>query len=92
MDAKLEKADDEASSIREWLDERKKQADVHAQEEKFQFEEKLHKTKLELQNQLQVLQIKGNKQPLHTQTPSDGQAKLPKLVITKFDGTFLDWP
>ena len=55
MDAKLEKADDEAPSIREWLDERKKQADVHAQEEKFQFEEKLHKTKLEFQNQLQVL-------------------------------------
>ena len=41
LDAKLEKADDEVRSVREWLDERKKQADVHAQEEKLQFEEKL---------------------------------------------------
>ena len=75
------------------LDERKKEADVLAQEEKFQFEEKLHKTKLELQTQLQASQIKDSEQPLHaTQTPSDGQAKLPKLVITKFDGNFMDWP
>ena len=36
----------------------------HAQEEKFQFEEKLHKTKLELQTQLQASQIKGSEQPL----------------------------
>lgn len=25
-------------------------------------------------------------------TPSDGQAKLPKLTITKFDGTYMNWP
>ena len=92
LDAKLEKADDEVRSVREWLDERKKQADVHAQEEKLQFEEKLHKTKLDLQSQLQAAQIEGSQQPLHPQTPSDDQAKLPKLVITKFDGTFMDWP
>ena len=92
LDAKLGKADDEVRSVREWLDERKKEADVLAQEENFQFEEKLHKTKLELQTQLQASQIKDSEQPLHAQTPSDGQAKLPKLVITKFDGTFMDWP
>ena len=65
LDAKLEKADDEVRSVREWLDERKKQADVHAQEEKLQFEEKLHKTKLDLQTQLQASQIEGSQQPLH---------------------------
>ena len=27
-----------------------------------------------------------------TMTPSDIQAKLPKLMITKFDGTYMDWP
>ena len=25
-------------------------------------------------------------------TPSNGQAKLSKLTITKFDGTYMDWP
>lgn len=62
-------------SVHEWLDERKKQADIHAQEEKFQSEEKLHKTKLELQTQLQVSQMKGTEQPLHIQTPSDSTVK-----------------
>ena len=64
LDAKLEKADDEVRSVREWLDKKKKEADVQAQEEKFQFEEKLHKTKLELQNQLQASQLKGSEQSL----------------------------
>ena len=45
LDAKLEKADDEVRSVREWLDERKKQADVHTQEKQLQYEEKLYKTK-----------------------------------------------
>ena len=61
LDAKLEKADDEVRSVREWLDEKKKEADVQAQEEKFQFEEKLHKTKLELQNQLQSVATQGQR-------------------------------
>ena len=69
LDAKLEKADDEVRSVREWLDERKKEADVHAQKEKFQVEEKLHKTKLELQNQLQASQIKSSEQLLYA--PND---------------------
>ena len=80
LDAKLEKTGDEVRSVRKWLDERKKEAGVHAQEEKFQFEEKLLKTKFELQNQLQASEIKSSEQPLHAQTPSDGQAKLPKLI------------
>lgn len=61
-----------------------------AQEEKLQFEEKLYKTKLELQMELQATQT--SQHPLHTNTSSDIQAKLPKLVITKFDGTFMHWP
>ena len=76
--------------VRKWLDDRKREAEVLAQEEKLQFEEKLYKTKLELQMELQATQT--SQHPLHTNTSSDIQAKLPKLVITKFDGTFMDWP
>lgn len=44
LDKKLEKATNEVHRVREWLDDQKKQADILAQEEKLQFEEKLLKT------------------------------------------------
>ena len=90
LDAKVEEADNEVVKVRKWLDDRKREAEVLAQEEKLQFQEKLYKTKLELQMELQATQT--SQHPLHTNTSSDIQAKLPKLVITKFDGTFMDWP
>jgi len=90
LSAKLEEADNEVVKVRKWLDDHKKQAEVLAQEEKLQFEEKLHKTKLELQTELQATQTTQHQ--LHSQTSSDIEAKLPKLVTTKFDGTFMDWP
>ena len=82
LDAKVEEADNEVVKVRKWLDDRKREAEVLAQEEKLQFEEKLYKTKLELQMELQATQT--SQHPLHTNTSSDIQAK--------FDGTFMDWP
>ena len=82
LDAKVEEADNEVVKVRKWLGDRKREAELLAQEEKLQFEEKLYKTKLELQMELQATQT--SQHPLHTNTSSDIQAKLPKLVITKF--------
>ena len=53
-----------------------------------QFEIKLHETKLKLQEDLQ---IKAGNLNSSVET-SVGGAKLPKLVITKFNGTYADWP
>ena len=53
-----------------------------------QFEIKLHETKLKLQEDLQ-LKIGSLNQS--AEMPAS-QAKLPKLVITKFNGTYADWP
>ena len=52
-----------------------------------QFEIKLPKTKLKLQEDLQ---IKAGNQKSSMET-SVGEAKLLKLVITKFNGTYADW-
>ena len=92
LDQKLEEADNEIMKVRKWLDDREKEAEVLAREEKLKFEEKLHRAKLEWQTELQASQT--SQHPVHhTQIPGgDIQAKLPKLVITKFDGTFMDWP
>lgn len=54
LDAKVEEADNEVVKVRKWLGDRKREAEVLAQEEKLQFEEKLYKTKLELQMELQA--------------------------------------
>jgi len=53
-----------------------------------QFEIKLHESKLKLQEDLQ-LKIGILSQPAETPV---SQAKLPKLVLTKLNGTYADWP
>ena len=84
------KADNEVSKVRKWFDEPDKQAEILAQEENLKLEGKLHQTKMELQAQFQA--TLQNQHPPLSQTPSDIQAKLPELVITKFYGNFMDWP
>ena len=55
---------------------------------KMKFEIKIHETKLKLQEDLQI-KAGNQKSPVETTV---GEAKLPKLVITKFNGTYADWP
>ena len=55
--------------IRRWLDDRKKEAEKLAQEEKLKLKEKLHKIKLELQMELQATQT--SQHPLHTNMSSN---------------------
>ena len=81
--AKIEEADSHIETLEEWLAKRKMEAENQEREEKMQFEIKLHKMKLKLQEDLQAKA--GNQ-------TSVGEAKLPKLVITKFNGTYADWP
>lgn len=87
---KLEEADNKIMKVPKWLENPDKKAEILARKEKLKFEEKLHRAKLE--TELQASQT--SQHPFHhTHIPSgDIQAKLPKLVVTKFDGTFMDWP
>ena len=88
IDAKLEGADLEVGKVRQWLDDRKKETEMTAQEEQLKYEEKLQRAKLKLKTELQ--NEKTSSQGTHQTATS--QAKLPKLVITKFDGSYMDWP
>lgn len=83
IDAQLEKADLEVEKVLKWIEDRKREAQALVQEEQLKF----HKTKLEMQAEIQTAP-----HPQQAATASDMQAKLPKLVITKFDGSFMDWP
>ena len=71
--------------MRTWFDDRKKEAEVVVKQEELKF----HKAKMEMQAEIQSA-LPPQQAP--TTTPSDGQAKLPKLTIPKFNGTYMDWP
>ena len=84
IDAQLEEADCEVDKMCTWIDDRKREAEAIVKQEELKF----HKAKIEMQAEIQV---EPHPQQATT-TPSDIQAKLPKLMITKFDGTYMDWP
>ena len=87
--AKVEEADGHIEKLEEWLAQRKLEADKQEREEKMQFQIKPHETKLKLQEDLQ---LKAGTQKLSVETSlGTGEAKLPKLVITKFNGTYAHW-
>ena len=90
LDAKLEKADSDVTKARKWLDDRKREEESNAQEQKIYFEQKLHQTKLEMHTELTASQ--ASQHTPQALASGDIHAKLLKLVITKFDGTFMDWP
>ena len=88
VDAKTEYAENQMEAPEEWLERKRQEHHNEEQEKTMQFEIKSQKTKLKIQEE-------HNLKCQHKSTPSEqlvSQAKLPKLVITKFNGPFTDWP
>ena len=91
IDNELEMADCEIKRLQERLAEREHTHKFAAQEEQFRFEMKLHEEKLRLQSEF------AKKSATTSETEESGAcftqtAKLPKLVISKFEGSCMDWP
>ena len=89
VDVKLTEADNEVSHLQKWLDD-KKHVEVIAREDQIKFEVKLHETRLKLQAELQTAKPEG--QSTTSESTKGLMAKLPKLVISKFEGSYMDWP
>ena len=86
ISAKIEEADGHIENL-------KLEAEKQEREEKMQFEIKLHEIKLKLQEDLQLkAETQTAQKPSVETSASTGEAKLPKLVITRFNGTYADWP
>ncbi len=90
IEGKLEIADNEVTRLEQWLAENERNEKFVAQEELFKLEMAMHEKKLKMQAELSVPQ----KQPEAVECEASGIkiAKLPKLVISKFDGSYMDWP
>ena len=89
IEAEMAKADKRVENLKEWLKDQNTKRKIQEREEQLKFEVKLHETKIKLQAELQV---KPESQSQTTSEVFNLQAKLPKLVITKFNGTYADWP
>ena len=71
--------------LNEWLVNEERSSKAAAQEEQFKAELKLHEQKLRMESEI-------SSPKSETQECLSRNAKLPKLVITKFNGSFKDWP
>ena len=85
IETKLALADVEVKRIQKWWENRKQEKELVTREEQIKFEVKLHETKLKLQEELQDAKPKR-------ESTLEQMAKLPKLEISKFEGSYLDWP
>ena len=80
-------ADEDVKRLEQWQDNYKQGKESIAQEEQLKFEIKLQETKLQLQLEHEAKM--AEKQAI--QESKEVSVKLPKLVISKFDGSFMDW-
>ena len=89
IEGKLTEADENIKRLENWLLNCKIEKDQQAFEEKMKYEIKLHETKLKLESERKEKLAEGSisKEACSSQV----EAKLPKLVISKFDGDFMDW-
>ena len=85
---KLAQADECIGKLIRWLEDQKTERQNREREQQIRFEVKLHETKAKLQADLKV---KTNKDNQVRKEVGQIKAKLPKLVITKFDGSYTDW-
>ena len=76
--------------LKQWLTDAERNEKFVAQEELFKLEMEMHEKKLKMQAELCV--SKKNPETVECETSAITVAKLPKLVISKFDGSFMDWP
>ena len=88
IETKLNKADGHVQLTKEWLATNKRKLEEIERNKKLQFEVKLHETKMKLH----VTQNVEGPLLQATKNMIGMQAKLPKLVISQFNGSHMDWP
>ncbi len=98
IEVKLAQAEQEIKRLKTWNNEYNWKLGEDKRNQELEFEQKLFETRLKFQTELQQakatqeaeLTKSSNEATVHVEKTA--QAKLPKLVITKFNGTYLDWP
>ena len=91
IDEKFDVADEATMHHEKWLADADKAEQLVTQEQQLKFELKLHEKKLQMQAELAKSSVQKPEiqECKHFMTQS---TKLPKLVISKFDGSCMNWP
>ena len=93
IDNQLEKADIEVTKLENWISEKEGANEIVAQEVRFGAERKMHEKRLEMHAEFTAKQsnnvIVTQSQECEEFTTKTA-AKLPKLVISKFDGSYMN--
>ena len=84
IDEELSKADIELKRLQEWQEAVSRDEKQRQREEQLEHERKLYEAKIKMKSELKLSSESGS-------VKEEIQAKLPKLTITKFNGTFQDW-
>lgn len=97
VQTKFFEADSEVKRLKEWLENRNRDHETREREEQIKHETKLHETRMKFQTELQMAKAhhvaqEESKSISASESTKGIQARLPKLVITKFDDTYMDWP
>ena len=77
--------------LENWLVNTERAEKFVTQEEQFKYELKLHEKKLEMQAEL-AKQSKTKPETQECKVFTTQNAKLPKLAISKFEGSYMNWP
>ena len=92
MDADAAAVDDDMERISKWLNEIDQEQVEKARTEQLAFEKQLFERKLQYNKELQASSETQNTSHMDNQNGKQvAAAKLPKLTITKFNGTTLEW-
>ena len=91
VDGRFGEADSEVRRLGEGLKKHEREHEMREREEQIKHEALPHETNMKFQTELYAAKT-GNTVISVTESAMGIQAKLPKLVITKFDGTYMDWP
>ena len=95
---KIDEADSEMAQLKAWLEQAKENETRKQRLEKLEHEHKLYEMRLKLQLELETSKAKSEISSesvtgsTNYQTHSGIEAKLPKLIIAKFDESYKDWP
>ena len=84
IDDKLISADVELKRLQEWQDNVSREEKQRQREEQLEHERQVYEAKIKMKSELKIPSESGS-------SKDEIQAKLPKLTITKFNGTFQDW-
>lgn len=90
MESEMNEGDEKIDILEEWLSKTREKREDDDQKKKMNFEMELYEAKMKLQ--AQHLKPESNEAKSSENSSSKVQARLPKMTITVFDGSYGDWP